>query len=65
MQGLDWYGSTVNVAARLAEEAEPNQALVSAETLAAAIGRLTRPLKLGREVALRGIDRPIIAWRLN
>jgi adenylate cyclase len=64
MQGLDWYGSTVNVAARLAEEAEPNQALVSATTLAAAIGRISRPLKLGREVALRGIERPIVAWRV-
>jgi class 3 adenylate cyclase len=26
--GCDWYGSAVNVAARLAAQAEPNQALV-------------------------------------
>jgi adenylate cyclase len=65
MQGLDWYGSTVNVAARLADEAEPNQALVSGSTLAAAIGRVKRPIKLGRHVALRGIDRPIMAWHLT
>lgn len=65
MQGLDWYGSTVNVAARLADEAEPNQALISGATLSAAIGRLTEPLKLRREVALRGIERPIVAWRLT
>jgi hypothetical protein len=30
MRGCDWYGSAVNVAARLAAQAEPNEALVSA-----------------------------------
>jgi class 3 adenylate cyclase len=30
MRGYDWYGSAVNVAARLAAQAEPNEALVSA-----------------------------------
>ncbi len=64
MQGLDWYGSTVNVAARLADEAEPGQALISGATLSAAQATLTRPLKLRREVVLRGVERPIVAWRL-
>ena len=36
MRGCDWYGSAVNVAARLARQAEPNEALVSAATRAAA-----------------------------
>jgi adenylate cyclase len=65
MQGLDFYGSTVNVAARLADEAEPGQALISGATLSAALGRLAHPLKLSREIVLRGIDRPILAWRLT
>jgi class 3 adenylate cyclase len=35
MRGCDWYGGAVNVAARLARQAEPNEALVSAATRAA------------------------------
>lgn len=34
-RGRDWFGTSVNVAARLAAQAEPNQALVSAATHAA------------------------------
>jgi adenylate cyclase len=64
MQGCDWYGSAVNVAARLAREAEPNQALVSAATHAAARGRLQRRLVAPREMALRGVAQPISVWRL-
>ncbi len=64
MQGLDWYGSTVNVAARLADEAEPGQALISGATLSAAQAGLTRSLRLQRELVLRGVERPIVAWRL-
>jgi class 3 adenylate cyclase len=52
-------------AARLADEAEPGQALISGATLSAALGRLAHPLKLSREIVLRGIDRPILAWRLT
>ena len=44
MCGWDWYGSTVNVAARLAGQAGPNEALVSATSRAAASGDLARPL---------------------
>jgi class 3 adenylate cyclase len=65
MQGCDWYGSAVNVAARLAREAEPNQALVSAATQAAARGRLEHPLVARRELLLRGLGQPISVWRLT
>ena len=65
MRGLDWYGSTVNVAARLADQAEPNQALISGTTVQAAMGELSRPPKARREILLHGFDRPIVAWRLT
>jgi adenylate cyclase len=63
MRGCDWYGSAVNVAARLAAQAAPNEALISGSTRAAAD---TLPERLGRprELALRGLDHPIAAWRL-
>jgi adenylate cyclase len=64
MHGLDWYGSAVNVAARLADEARPGEALVSAATRAAARGEVARSLGTKREVALRGVERPIVAWQL-
>jgi class 3 adenylate cyclase len=54
----------VNVAARLAGEAQPNEARISAAIRAAARAGLTRDLGLERELVLRGIDRPISAWRL-
>ena len=62
MRGCDWYGSSVNVAARLAAEAEPNQALVSATTRAAAGAGVERSLGPCRELTLRGITRPVAAW---
>jgi class 3 adenylate cyclase len=65
MQGCDWYGSAVNVAARLAREAEPNQALVTAATQAAARGRLEHPLVARREILLRGLGQPISVRRLT
>jgi adenylate cyclase len=65
MRGCDWYGSSVNVAARLAAEAKPNEALVSAATRAAACGSLTPRLGAERELLLRGVERPIAAWRLT
>jgi len=65
MRGCDWYGSSVNVAARLADAAEPNEALISAATRAAVRGELTRGLDGRRELALRGVERPIAAWRLT
>lgn len=63
MRGCDWYGSAVNVAARLSQQAQPNEALVSAATRAAA-GREAGRLDGRRELVLRGVARPIAAWRL-
>jgi adenylate cyclase len=65
MQGCDWFGSAVNVAARLAREAEPNQALVSAATHTAARGGLDRPPVARREIRLRGIGEPISVLALS
>jgi adenylate cyclase len=65
MCGWDWYGSTVNVAARLASEARPNEALVSATSRTAASRHLSRPLGARRELHLRGLGRPVVAWCLK
>lgn len=64
MRGCDWYGSAVNVAARLASEAQPNEALVSAATRDAARGTDAPPLAERRELTLRGVSRTVSAWRL-
>ena len=63
-RGCDWYGHAVNVAARLATEACPNEALVSAATREAALGRPLPRLDRPRDLALRGLERPVAAWRL-
>jgi class 3 adenylate cyclase len=65
MRGCDWYGSAVNLAARLADEARPNEVLVSAATREAASGRLLRRLSSPRELTLRGLERPVPTWRLT
>jgi class 3 adenylate cyclase len=64
MGGGDWYGSAVNVAARLADQAKPNEALVSEATWATARCEFTRPVDTPRELVLRGLDRRVAAWRL-
>jgi adenylate cyclase len=64
LRGCDWYGGAVNVAARLARQAEPNEALVSAATRAAAGHRLAAALDDRREIALRGVRDVVAAWRL-
>jgi adenylate cyclase len=64
MRGCDWYGSAVNVAARLARQAEPNEALVSAATRAAAGHRLPAAIDDHREISLRGVSDAVAAWRL-
>ena len=63
-RGSDGYGSAVNVAARLADQAKPNEALVSEATWAMARCEFTRPIEAPRELALRGLDRRVAAWRL-
>jgi adenylate cyclase len=65
MCGWDWYGSTVNVAARLVSEAGPNGALVSATSRTAAGGDLSHPLGGRRELQLRGLEHPVVAWCLK
>jgi class 3 adenylate cyclase len=63
-RGGDWYGSAVNVAARLADQAKPNEALVSEATWAMARCEHTTPVDPPRELVLRGLDRRVAAWRL-
>lgn len=63
MQGCDWYGSSVNIAARLAAEAQPNEALISAATRDAAQSG-GAALADRRELTLRGVARQVSAWRL-
>jgi class 3 adenylate cyclase len=65
MCGWDWYGSTVNVAARLASQAGPNEALVSATSLAAASGNHPGPHGRRRLLQLHGVERPVAAWCLK
>jgi class 3 adenylate cyclase len=62
MRGCDWYGTAVNVAARLAAAAEPNEALISDATSVAAEGNLDVSLRAPRQLALRGVDRPVAVW---
>ena len=64
MRGCDWYGSAVNVAARLAVEAAPNEALISSATRTAAEGNFQLELGERRELVLRGLRQPVLAWRL-
>jgi class 3 adenylate cyclase len=64
MRGCDWYGSAVNLAARLASEAEPGEALISGATRDATCGTAARRLGRARELVPRGVNRPILAWRL-
>jgi class 3 adenylate cyclase len=63
-RGSDWYGNGVNVAARLADQARPNEALVREATWALARCGFTKPVDKPRELVLRGLDRRVAAWRL-
>jgi class 3 adenylate cyclase len=59
----DWYGSAVNIAARLTGAARPNEALVSAAT-SAAVSCEVRRLGSRRELVLHGVSRPVRASAL-
>jgi adenylate cyclase len=63
MRGCDWYGGAVNVAARLSAQADANEALISAATREAA-GAPAGRLDGCRELVLKGVARPVAAWRL-
>jgi adenylate cyclase len=65
MRDGDWYGSAVNVAARLADVAEPNEAIVSDVTQSIADDRARTGLCCRDEVGLRGVPRPIAVWRMT
>jgi len=65
MRGGDWYGSSVNVAARLAREADANEALISSTTRGAVRDDAAWSPKTRCEIALRGIEHPVAAWRLS
>jgi class 3 adenylate cyclase len=58
----DWYGSAVNVAARLVGAARPNEALVSDTTRDAAAVGARRTLGRRDVVGLRGVDAPVGVW---
>jgi hypothetical protein len=65
MRDGDWYGSAVNVAARLADMAEPNEAVVSDATQAIADDDARSVLRCRGEVGLRGVARPVVVWRMG
>ena len=65
MRGGDWYGSSVNVAARLAREADANEALISWTTRGAIRDDPGWSHKTGHEISLRGVAHPVAVWRLS
>lgn len=64
MRDGDWYGSAVNVAARLADAAGPNEAVVSDATQSVADDGARSVLCCRDEIGLRGVSRPIVVWRM-
>jgi adenylate cyclase len=60
----DWFGSAVNVAARLVSIAQPNEALVSDTTRNAASVRARRWMARRDVVGLRGVSAPVGVWPL-
>jgi adenylate cyclase len=61
--GADWFGSTVNRAARLCSASGPNELLVSGATRAAARGAERLGLGEAEEFSLRNIAMPVPAHR--
>jgi adenylate cyclase len=62
MHDGDWYGSAVNVAARLVGAARPNEALVSDATRDAAGAGVRGRLHRRDVVGLRGVGAPVGVW---
>jgi TolB-like protein/class 3 adenylate cyclase/tetratricopeptide (TPR) repeat protein len=65
VEGNDIYGDDVNVAARLEAEAPPGGIVVSRAVREAVQGRLKASLHAMGELALKNIDRPIRAFRVE
>src|SRR6266446_9312165 len=65
VEGEDLYGDGVNVAARLEAEAPPGGIVVSRAIREAVEGRLKAKLHALGELALKNIDRPIRAFRVE
>jgi TolB-like protein len=65
VEGDDIYGDDVNVAARLEAEASPGSIVVSRAVRDAVQGRLKVNLHALGELALKNIDRPIRAFRVE
>src|SRR5918995_5982409 len=65
VEGDDIYGDDVNVAARLETAAPPGGIVVSRAVREAAQGRLKANLHAMGELALKNIDRPIGAFRVE
>jgi TolB-like protein/cytochrome c-type biogenesis protein CcmH/NrfG len=65
VDGDDIYGDDVNVAARLETEAPPGGIVVSRAVREAVTGRLKATLHTLGELALRNIERPIRAFRVE
>jgi len=65
IEGDDIYGDDVNVGARLEAEAPPGGIVVSRAIRDAVQGRLKADLHAMGEVALKNIDRPIRAFRVE
>jgi adenylate cyclase len=58
-RGDDWFGSTVNVAARVAALARPGEVLLTTDTLAAAGELAALSFINRREARLRNVPRPV------
>ena len=65
VDGTDIYGDDVNVAARLETEAPPGGIVVSRAVREAVDGRLKATLHTLGDLALRNIERPIQAFRVE
>ena len=65
VEGDDLYGDGVNVAARLEAEAPPGGIVVSRAIREAVEGRLKATLHPLGELTLKGIERPVLAFRVE